>query len=298
MSYACRILPLQKKQMKSQKWVSCYRKAREKLISVTTPDDFIKKIFRKKSQSVCIAILGKKQSGKTDFMLRIMETLFKLDLMDGFGSNMPIEAPFEVDFIEDFQTLKRRCQMMNPNPNTKGIKRYFYFGSEMGKWLPKDQAWRNVNFIEELQTIRKYGLNFAGDAIDRVDSRVLNETHFDGCFTKYNPKNPTVAYYENWQTGERTHLRNIPRTSITFDTFYSANFYMEPQTPEGAVIPLPYEHEIVKKYRDLGSWAKVGVHRQEGKRCLFKVLDFHYTNCVPEIAQEKPESTPTEAEIA
>lgn len=298
MSYACRILPLQKKQMKSQKWVSCYRKAREKLISVTTPSDFIKEIFRKKSQSVCISILGKKQSGKTDFMLRIMETLYKLDLMEGFGSNMPMEAPFEVDFIEDFQTLKRRCQMMNPKPTPRTLKRYFYFGSEMGKWLPKDQAWKNTKFIEELQTIRKYGLCFAGDAIDRVEGRVLNETHFDGQFTKYNPKNPTVAYYDDWITNERTHLKKIPRTTIKFDTFYSANFYMEPQTPETLKIPLSPEHEIVKKYLEHGSWKKADIETKKGKRAVQAVLRFHLSTCLHDLSEEKDVSTPANVEIA
>jgi len=265
---------------------------------MTTPDDFIKKIFSKKSQSVCIGVLGKKQSGKTDFMLHLMERLYELNLMDAFGSNMPVEAPFEIDFIEDFQTLKRRCQMLNPTPNTKGIKRYLYFGSEMGKWLPKDQAWRNIDFIEELQTIRKYGLSFGGDAINRVDGRVLNEIHFDGCFTKFNPKNPTVAYYEDWQTGERIFLKNIPRTSIKFDTFYSANFYMEPQTSEHLKIPLSPEHEIVKKYRESGSWKKADIHPQEGKRALMKVIDFHLTHCLHDLAEEKDVSEPVKSEVA
>lgn len=263
-----------------------------------TPDDFIKKIFHRRVQSVCIAVLGKKQSGKTDFMLHLMDRLHELKLMDGFGSNMPMETSFEVDFIEDFQTLKKRCQMLNPTPNTKGIKRYLYFGSEMGKWLPKDQAWRNVDFIEELQTIRKYGLSFAGDAIDRVDGRVLNETHFDGCFRKYNQKNPTVAIYEDWQTGERTFLKNIPRTTIGFDTWYSANFYMEPQTAEHLKIPLSPEHEIVKKYREVGSWKKADIHPQEGKRAVLKVLDFHLSHCLHELAEEKADSTPTNVESA
>lgn len=227
-----------------------------------------------------------------------MERLHALDLMAGFGSNMEMEAPFEVDFIDDFPTLKRRCQMLNPDPKGKGIKRYFYFGSEMGKWLPKDQAWRNVNFIEELQTIRKYGLSFAGDAIDRVDSRVLNETHFDGCFRKYNVKDPTVGYYDNWQTGQRIFLKNIPRTKIGFDTWYSANFYMETQLADNAVIPLNPEHELVKKYMDSGSWKKVGVSTQEGKRAVLKVLKLHYNHCLHDLAQKTDGSTPIEVEIA
>lgn len=267
------------------------------MISMTTPDEFIKRIFNKRLHSVCIAVLGKKQSGKTDFILHLMERLHALGLMDSFGSNMQMEAPFQVDFIDDFQTLKKRCQMLNPDPKKKGIKRYFYFGSEMGKWIPKDQAWRNVGFIEELQTIRKYGLSFAGDAIDRVDARVLNETHFDGCFKKYNVKNPTLAYYDNWQTGQRIFLRNIPRTNIVFDTWYSANFYMQPQLTDNAVIPLNTEHKIAKKYLETGSWKKAGVYTQEGKRAVLKVLKFHFDNCLPSLTEKKDVSTPIEAEI-
>jgi len=266
---------------------------------MTTPDDFIKRIFSKRLHSVCVAVLGKKQSGKTDFILHMMERLYALELMDGFGANMPLEAPFQIDFIEDFQTLKQHCQMLNPDPEKRGIKRYFYFGSEMGKWLPKDQAWRNVKFIEELQTIRKYGLSFAGDAIDRVDSRVLNEVHFDGCFRKYNVKNPTVAYYDNWQTGQRTLLKNIPKTTIGFDTWYSANFYMEPQSPNDLLIPLNAEHKLVLQYLEAGSWRKAGIHPQEGKRALAKVLNFHMNHClhsIQEPSQDKSISAPIETD--
>ena len=266
---------------------------------MTTPDDFIKRIFSKRLHSVCVAVLGKKQSGKTDFILHMMERLYALELMDGFGANMPLEAPFQIDFIEDFQTLKQHCQMLNPDPEKRGIKRYFYFGSEMGKWLPKDQAWRNVKFIEELQTIRKYGLSFAGDAIDRVDSRVLNEVHFDGCFRKYNVKNPTVAYYDNWQTGQRTLLKNIPKTTIRFDTWYSANFYMEPQSPNDLLIPLNAEHKLVLQYLEAGSWRKAGIHPQEGKRALAKVLNFHMNHClhsIQEPSQDKSISAPIETD--
>ena len=77
------------------------------------PDDFIKSIFSKRKHSVFIAVLGKKQSGKTDFMLHLMERLNALKLMDGFGSNMPVKAPFEIDFIEDFKSFVHyRCSYL------------------------------------------------------------------------------------------------------------------------------------------------------------------------------------------
>ena len=143
-----------------------------------TLKDLIKKIYTRKKQSVWTVTLGKKQSGKTNFNLKQMELLHELGLAEGFGTNLKsLEASFEVDFIEDFQSLKARCQMLNPDPEKHGIKRYFFFGSEMGKWLPRDQPWRNVKFIEELQLVRKIGLNWLGDGINRIDSRVLSLIH-------------------------------------------------------------------------------------------------------------------------
>ena len=257
----------------------------------TDPTDlekFIKKIYNRKYQSVFTAVLGQNQSGKTDFNLLQMELIHKLGLGDGFGSNMPLKANFEIDFIEDFETLKKHCQMMNPDPKRYGIKRYFYFGSEMGNWVPQDMPWLNTKFIQELQTVRKYGLCFLGDGIARIDKRVLNEKHFHGVFHKVSKADPTIAFYQDWFHGGIPKLVNIPRTTIGFDTWYSANFYMEPQLKEGAIIPLNKEHEIVKKWLDHGSWKKAGVYTQEGKRALQKVVRFHYTHCLHTL-QEDPD---------
>lgn len=261
---------------------------------MTTFNDFIKAVFSRKTQSVWVAVLGKRQSGKTDFCLYLMEKLHQLGLMDGFGSNVPVDTsalskPFVVDFIEDFETLEQRCRMLNPNPQKRGIKRYFYFGSEMGKWLPRDQAWKNVDFIEKLQTVRKYGLNWVGDAISRVDSRALNEIHFQGCFTKPSVTNPTVAYYVNWVNGKQTDLYNIPKTKIKFDTWYSANFYMTPQNPDMANVPLNKEHEIIKKYLETESWKRAGIDTQTGKRAVLAVLRHHMAHCLSTITKDSPE---------
>lgn len=252
-------------------------------------DDFIKQTYKRKYQSVWTCTLGANQSGKTDWNLYQMERLHALGLADGFGSNMPLKANFEIDFIEDFPTLKKRCQMLNPDPARYGIKRYFFLGSEMGDWAPKDQPWLNVKFIKELQQVRKYGLSFLGDAIARVDSRILNEKHFHGYFEKINKANPKVAVYYDWFNGRKVKLYNIPRTQIEFNTWYSANFFMEPQTPSDMMIPLNPEHDLIKKYLDVGSWKAAGVHPQEGKRALAKVLRFHMTHCLSTIQQPAKE---------
>lgn len=263
-----------------------------------TIEDFIEKIYPRRYESIFTIVTGPNQSGKTNLSLLIMEIMFELGLAERFGSNVPVEAPFEVDFINDFQTLEQTCRMLNPNPKKKGLKRYVYFLSEMGKIFPRDEAWKNTKFIRKLQTVRKYGLNLLGDAVDRVDGRIVSASFAHGVFHKAKDR-LTTAVYEDWlDRGKRIPIFEIPKTIIDFDTYHSADFYMEPQTPDNVIVPLNYEHEIVFKYRDLGSWKKVGVTTQEGKRCVFKVIDFHRTHCLPHLAIEKQESAPIEAEIA
>ena len=148
-------------------------------------NDFIKKTYGKED-STFTCVTGPNGSGKTEFNLLMLERIHDLGLGHRFGSNMPtieavgekdcaIKPPFEMDFIEDFETLKEACHILNPNPDRGKLKKYFFFLSELGKFVPKDQAWKkdNIEFIEELQTVRKVGLSMLSDGIDRIDARVL-----------------------------------------------------------------------------------------------------------------------------
>lgn len=251
-------------------------------------DKFFKRIYNRRFQSVWTCTLGQNQSGKTEWNLYQLERIHALGLGDAFGCNMPdLKADFEIDFIEDFVTLKKRCQMLNPDPKKHGIKRYFFLGSEMGDWAPKDQPWLNVKFIKELQQVRKYGLNFLGDGIDRIDSRILNEKHFHGYFEKVSKAKPQLAVYYDWFNRDKIKLYDIPRTSIGFDTWYSANFYMAPQVSDNAVVPLNEEHTIIAKYLESGSWKAIGVDTQTGKRAVQKVLKYHLNHCLHALVTDK-----------
>ncbi|GAH36521.1 unnamed protein product, partial [marine sediment metagenome] len=116
---------------------------------------------------------------------------------------------------------------------------------------------------------------------------ILNEKHFHGYFEKVNKARPQFAIYNDWFNRRKVKIYDISRTRIGFNTWYSANFFMEPQIKDGATVPLNEEHEIVKKYLDHGSWKKAGVYTQEGKRALQKVLRFHYTHCLHALQEEK-----------
>ena len=255
---------------------------------------FIKHLYGT-NESVSTCVVGKNETGKTDFNLLQMERIHDLGIGHRFGSNMKsVKADFEIDFIEDFETLEKTCRMLNPDPKKYGLKKYFFFGSEIGKWAARDTAWLNTDLIGKLQTIRKYGLSMLTDAIDRVDKRILNPRFFAGLFEKPFKNNKKFATFEDWSTGQISQFKGIPKTTIEYDTYETANFYMLSQVKDGAVIPLNHEHEIVKKYRETGSWKETGVHRQEGKRCLFKVIDYHYDHCLPNLPVEAPTKTVSE----
>ena len=244
-------------------------------------NDFIKHIYGQQN-SVFTCVTGPNGSGKTQFNLLQLERIHDLNLGVRYGSNMPIpralKPNFEMDFIEDFETLEQICNMLNP-PNTKRIQKYFFFLSELGKFVPKDEAWKEENrkFIQKLQTVRKVGLNMLSDGIDRIDGRVLSPHFFNGVFHKPFPNNPQFARWIDFRSNRKMDFKDIPKCEMWFDTYYSANFYMKKQTTTEGEIFLNSDHQIVKKYLEAGcSIAKTGLHSQEVKRARDRVLKYYY----------------------
>ena len=243
-------------------------------------NSFVKQTFGGRN-SVFTCITGPNGTGKTAMNLLLLERIHDLGLGARFGSNMPvpeaIRPHFDMDFIEDFETLEEICKILNP-PKTRKIKKYFFFLSELGKFVPKDEAWKKDNrkFIQKLQTVRKYGLNMLSDGIDRIDSRVLSPMFFNGELKKPYPDNPRYGVYLDYRNRAKTFFEDIPKCKMWFDTYYSANFYIDKQG-DAESIKLDQTEEIVKQYRETGSWKKAGVTTQQGKRELFKVIDRYFS---------------------
>lgn len=252
-------------------------------------NDFIKHIYGT-DESIFTCVVGKNETGKTDFNLLQFERIHDLGLGARFGSNMKsLKADFEIDYIEDFDTLEKVCMMLNPSPKKHGLKKYFFFLSEIGKFLPRDQGWKNLEFIEKLQTVRKYGLCCLTDAIDRVDARVLSPRFFAGIFEKPFKRNKRYAKYEDWSTGRKFTFKDIPPTKIEFDTYEIVNFYMKPQG-NGTSVPLTKNDEIAFKYLDNEcSWKKAGIDTQTGKRAVVAALKAYR-----ELLKREPTPEPVE----
>ena len=98
-------------------------------------DDFVKSVYGKDG-SIFTSVKGPNGSGKTEFNLYLMERIHALGLGVRYGSNMPIpealKPDFEMDFIEDLETLEQTCRILNPPP-VKKMKKYIFFLSELGK---------------------------------------------------------------------------------------------------------------------------------------------------------------------
>jgi len=258
---------------------------------MTSFNSLIKQIYGR-SESVFTCVLGPNETGKTDFNLLQMERIHKLGIGHSFGSNLKeIEADFEIQFIEDFETLEATCRMLNPNPKKHGLKKFFFFGSEIGKWASRDTSWENTDLIKKLQTVRKYGLCMLTDAIDRVDARVLSPRFFAGEFEKPYKTNKKYATWYNYSTHELIEFKEVPKTKIDFDTYETANFYMKAQGPTS--IKLNPQHRIIQEYLKHKSWKKAGIHPQEGKNAVLAVLK-HYMD---RYANEEEEAIKAVSEI-
>ena len=93
-------------------------------------------------------------------------------------------------------------------------------------------------------------------------------------------------------------FKDIPKCQMWFDTYYTANFYIEPQNPEIKNIPLNEEHELVKKLLEAGSIKATGLHPQEVKRARDKVLAYHMKHCLGSMTNEEESSEITESQGA
>lgn len=246
------------------------------MVKMKSLNDLIKMIYSRKAESVWVHTEGRNQTGKTDWNLKQFELIRELGLGDAFATNIESVKCDWIEKIYDFKTLEKRCRLLNINPRKHGLKRVFFLISELADFIPRDQPWSNVEFIKKLQKVRKYGLCVLSDAIDRVDKRVLNPTHFHGKFVKVSKKNPKIAIYYDWTSGRDYPVYDIPRTSIEFDTYDSSSFYMKPQNEEDLGIPYPESIRLSKEYCKTKSWKVLGVHPQTGKNHILDTLRYFF----------------------
>lgn len=175
----------------------------------------------KRVTSACLIIFGRRDTGKTDISLLIMETLQKFGIMLHFATNIKIyESPFPIEHITNLQDLEFWCK------NNRGKKLFIL--DEAGKTLRRrtPMSGLNIKLLDNLQILRKYQLSIILIAPHEkyIDSATLGSDVLDAMIIKPNFKNRKIALYRDILEDEEIWFRDIPASCLKFDSFDVAPF--------------------------------------------------------------------------
>jgi len=174
-----------------------------------------------KQLSICIMVMGRRGSGKTDMALLIMEILNKFGVMVTFATNIKIHSStFHIEYITNLEDLQFWCQ------NNKGRKLFIF--DEAGKSIRRrtPMSKLNVEMLDQLQILRKYKLSLIliAPRDKYIDSATLGSDVLDAIIIKPDFKNPKVALFRNIFEDLEIWFTDIPSTKIDFDTWDIATF--------------------------------------------------------------------------
>lgn len=181
---------------------------------------FITHLFTR-GTSAFIIILGRRETGKTDFALLIAEILYKKGIIKHFATNIKIySAPFPITRIDNLDDLRSWAK------NTRGKKLFLFdeFGKAMRRRKPMSSL--NVKLIDDFQVLRKFKQSTIAITVNEkyIDNVALGSDILDGYFIKPNYKNQKIAYYYDCLENYGKSITGIPGTSIKFDTWDVAPF--------------------------------------------------------------------------
>jgi len=181
---------------------------------------FITRLFTR-GTSAFLIILGRRETGKTDFALLIAEILYNAGIIKNVATNIKIyKSPFPITHIDNLDDLRFWCK------DTRGKKLFLFdeYGKVMRRRTPMSRL--NIKLIDDLQVLRKFKLSTVAITVNEkyIDNAVLGTDILDGYFFKPNYKNPKLALYFDYLENHTQTLTGIPRTSIAFDTWDVAAF--------------------------------------------------------------------------
>jgi len=153
--------------------------------------------------------------------LLINQILQEYDVIKHFSTNIKIyESPFPIKEITNLEDLRFWAK------EEKGHKLFTF--DEIAKAMPrrKPMASLTVELLNEFQVLRKYKLSILATTITerQADNAILDPAIIDGYFIKPNWANPKVVDYADYLEPLMDGFKDIPTTSIKYDTWDSAPF--------------------------------------------------------------------------
>ena len=216
------------------------------LAKITTLTGLARHMFKDDSH-YCV-ILGKNKSGKTTTAFNLAERVHSLGELgfSGFGANVQgVKCPFDLDFIEDLETLKEVVASHNG--------KYLFIFDEMGKNLPKRRfmAKLNIALLSEMQVIRKGKLSMIGIAIgDSVDRELLKPYYLNSYIQKGSRYTKTKMAYYDLDLEAVREFTNLKKCQTKFQEYSIANFSL---------------HRITKIHDLTGDKEKILLRRAHGE---------------------------------
>jgi len=172
-----------------------------------------------------IFITGHHGFGKTDFSLYLAEQLLNMGMVDEVATNIRTEEP-AIKFISDLCTLKLWLR------HSKKPKLYIF--DEAGIYLSSRRPLSklNVDVLHEVLKARKYRakLIFISQRSRDIESAIRDTDIWLATFKKINKT--TAELIANLPQPEYwfpIRFKNIPPTSIPYDTYDIAPFTLRPE---------------------------------------------------------------------
>jgi len=225
---------------------------------------FIVHLFTR-GTSAFLIILGRRETGKTDFALLIAEILYNKSIIKHIATNIKIKsAPFPITHITNLDDLRYWAE------NTRGKKLFLFdeFGKAMRRRTPMSSL--NVKLIDDFQVLRKFKQSTIAITVNEkyCDNVALGSDILDGYFIKPNYQNQKIAYYYDCLENYGKSINGIPGTSIDFDTWDVAPFKEHGPT----IKPQFKDHDLEVVYEwSHGKTAKdLGLHSMQLHRILKK----------------------------
>lgn len=196
-----------------------------------------------------IVIIGRRNSGKTDFSLLIAEECHQkaIDKSLSFrvATNISCQCDF-IDYICDFQTLKKWIK-------ERGRKLYILDEAGIAINRRRPMGRLTVAIIEIIQLIRKYksSLIFIGQNPKVLDTAIFDPAILDAIIKKLSWKN---AIYRNLVRHRQKIITEIPGTTVEFDSRDVAPFTLK---PINQLKDLTYPQQIAKLYSQGLSYHKI-----------------------------------------
>jgi len=208
----------------------------------------LEKVFNQSSSISFIA--GKRDSGKTDFGLMLLENAKHEGILDKIASNVRLKQLSEMEYIPYYDRLQAWL-------NTKGKKGFEL--DELGQHLNRMRFMteKSKMIMDTCQLVRKFDAHLIGIApnADFINRLFLNTDILDCFMEKLSRK---IVRVHNYVTRESYIIDNIPPTTIPFITKDIAIFDLKDPTKTNGLDTLPQCCRASWLYLQHRSLRKVG----------------------------------------